>query len=57
MYYDLVSLYEVNNRMTKTEEMQQSGEKIMKIVAGERRKKIIFLYKYEQRPYSELYSK
>lgn len=57
LYYDLVSLYEVNNRMTKIEEMQQSGEIIMKIVAGERRKKIIFLYKYEQRSYSELYSK
>jgi TetR/AcrR family transcriptional regulator len=34
LYYDLVSLYEVNNRMTETEEMQQSGEKIMKIVVG-----------------------
>ena len=34
LYYDLVSLYEVNNRMTETAEMQQSGEKIMKIVVG-----------------------
>ena len=34
LYYDLVSLYEVNNRMTETEEMQLSGEKIMKIVVG-----------------------
>ncbi len=34
LYYDLVSLYEINNRMTETAEMQQSGEKIMEIVVS-----------------------
>lgn len=34
VYYDLVSLYEVNNRMMETEEMHQSGDRIMKIVVG-----------------------
>lgn len=34
LYYDLVSLYEVNNQLTETEEMLQSNETIMKIVVG-----------------------
>ena len=34
VYYDLVSLYEINNRMSETEEMHQSGDRIMKIVVG-----------------------
>jgi len=32
--YDLVSLYEVNNKLTETEEMHQSGENITNLIVG-----------------------
>lgn len=32
MYYDLVSLYEVNNTLTETEEMYESGQKIADLI-------------------------
>ncbi len=32
--YDLMSLYEVNNKLTETEEMQQSGDNITKLIVG-----------------------
>jgi len=34
LYYDLVSLYEVNNKLTETEEMHQSGENITNLIVG-----------------------
>ncbi|MBC8033250.1 MAG: TetR/AcrR family transcriptional regulator [Chitinophagaceae bacterium] len=34
LYYDLVSLYEVNNQLTETGEMYQSSENITKLVSG-----------------------
>lgn len=32
MYYDLVSLYEVNNTLTETEEMHESGQEIADLI-------------------------
>jgi TetR/AcrR family transcriptional regulator len=34
LYYDLVSLYEVNNTHTETEEMYEAGEDFTKLVTG-----------------------
>ncbi len=34
LYYDLVSLYEVNNTLTETEEMHESGEEISNLIVG-----------------------
>ena len=32
MYYDLMSLYEVNNTLTETEEMHESGQEISNLI-------------------------
>ena len=34
LYYDLVSLYEVNNTLTETEEMHESGQDISNLIVG-----------------------
>ena len=34
LYYDLVSLYEVNNTLTETEEMHESGQDISNLITG-----------------------
>lgn len=34
MYYDLISLYDANNKLTETEDMYKSSENITKLVVG-----------------------